>query len=112
MTQHFNEQQSLLHLPPVARTTDPETSKEAAEVVTTSGQRRSQINAAVRLVRRHPGLTGNELAAYGILTERQLSRRLSDAHDAKLIEPGEARKCSVSGARARTWFPVAQKVAA
>ena len=97
-------------LPPAARNSDPETSHEAAEQVTESGTRWTQINALVRLVRRHPGLTGNELARYGILTERQLSRRLSDAHKANLIYPGKKRKCSETGFNARSWYPVAQRV--
>lgn len=110
--------QQVSLLPPNARNTDPETSKEAAQAINDSGKRWTQINAVKRLVGNHPGLTCNELAAYGILTERQLSRRLSDAHAAKLIQPGESRKCSVSGARARTcarartWRIKAQQVAA
>lgn len=90
--------------PPAARNSDPETSQEGAERVTTSGRRKSQTEATYQLITRYPNLTCNELALRGGLSERQLSRRISDAHRKGWIRPNGTRNCSVTGHRARIWL--------
>jgi len=98
MQQEFN-------LPPAARRTDPATSHEAEAKVNRSGRRANQTVVAAKMVTHHPGRTCGELAQIGPLTERQLSRRLSDAERTSLIVAGDPRRCRASGAPARTWWP-------
>lgn len=94
--------------PPASRSTDPVTSHAAEAQVNRNGSRRSQIERVVKLVGLFPGRTCQELAQLAPradvqITERQLSRRLSDAHAENRIIAGQPRKCSISGAHARPW---------
>lgn len=96
-------QQSEPTLPPASRRTDPATSHQSEQEITDSGVRATQTQRVAELVRAYPGRTCNELARLGVLTERQLSKRLSDAHAAELIIAGPPRRCDVSRRPARTW---------
>lgn len=58
-----------------------------------------QQQVAAELVSRYPNHTAGELAVYGVLTERQLSRRLGEAATAKAIERGPSRICEQTGHR-------------
>jgi hypothetical protein len=90
------------NLPPASRRTDPTTSHEAEQSVN-GGARQKQMHVLAALVREHPDQTGNELSAHGILTERQISRRLNDAHTNGLIYVSGRKRCSISGRTARAW---------
>ena len=94
-----------VYFKPARRNTDPAPSHQADAEMTQSGSRANQTYALVQAVRKYPGLTGNELARFCPLTERQISRRLNDAHDKGAIEPMEPRKCGVTGRAAREWWP-------
>jgi hypothetical protein len=92
-----------MHAP--AKNTDPETSHEAAEFITSSGKRTAQQQLTATAVGLHPGLTSLELAKRCRMCRYLLARRLSECEAAKQVRRGPARKCSVSGRRAHTWFP-------
>ena len=94
--------QTELTLSPASRRTDPQTSHEA-EASVNSGARQRQMHKLAELIREHPDLTGNELSLHGVLTERQISRRLNDARENGLIKVSGERPCSISGRSARIW---------
>lgn len=88
----------------LARTTDPETSHEAAEFIVPKVNR-LQTWAAM-CVRERPGLTSAELAReYCPLDPRRIGRRLAECERFGMVRRGEARKCTVSGRNAATWYP-------
>lgn len=109
---------------PAARTTDPETSHEAAEGITKTGVRSEQQIAVVRLVEWYPGGTAGELARWRskiqtIRTEINfaalpadedrcyfaIQRRVSEL-EPQFVRRGEAKVCSVRGTKQTTLWPV------
>lgn len=96
---------------PIARTADPETSHAAADAKTRSGSRKRDADRLVDLIRRYPLRTAMEYAQLMIeggelwLRAYQIaSKRLSDLDRAGRIYHLGARKCRVSGKRAREWM--------
>ena len=97
--------------PRLARNSDPETSHRAAREMETSGQRETDEDFAVRMVRRWPGSTAAELEVIaGQEGDRTVSKRLSGAEKRKRIfsvEPKEDdRVCGQTGRPAKFWYPV------
>lgn len=90
---------------PASRRDDPQTSHDAEAAINANGSRARQQQLVADLVNRYPNHTCCELARYGVLTERQLSRRLPEAVAAGAIEKGVARVCTVTGHRAHTYHP-------
>ena len=92
-----------MHAP--ARTSDPFTSHEAAEHMTTSGKRAAQQALTTTAVAQYPGLTSMELAKRCRMDRYMLARRLSECEEHGQVRRGSARKCAVSGRTALTWWP-------
>lgn len=92
---------------PASRVSDPLTSHDAEAAINANGSRARQQHLVADLVNQYPNHTCCELAVYGLLTERQLSRRLPEAVAAGAIEKGGARVCTVTGHRAHTYHPKA-----
>lgn len=105
---------------PAARSTDPETSHEAAEGVTRSGVRSEQQIAVLRLVEWWPGRTAGELAGeatdaatpwFAALPADEdacyfaIQRRVSEL-EPQFVRRGESRVCSVRGTKQTTLWPV------
>jgi hypothetical protein len=90
---------------PAARATDPATSHEAAEHITATGARAAQQRLAVEAVKQYPGLTSRELGRRTTLCRFLLARRLPECETGKSVKRGQARRCSVSGRMAVTWWP-------
>lgn len=93
---------------PLARQSHPQTSKDAGEAI------RQQLAAlhewTVACVTESPGLTQAELAAKYCPTDpRKIGRRLSECVKLGLLRVGEARKCSLTGRAAMTWWTVEAK---
>ena len=90
---------------PLARTSDPQTSKLAADKLVKSGKQARQVDLVADAVARYPGLTYTELANKPgvILNLSQLSKRIPDAARMGLIESKKTRLCSVTGNDAATW---------
>jgi len=94
---------------PIARRSDPETSKEAAREITQSGRREGQLLVVLTLVRKYPRKTSAELAAkadlQGIPFDRYvLARRLPELEKAGLVTKLNSRKCSIGGREAHEWI--------
>lgn len=93
-----------------ARGSDPVTSWQAAEHITSSGKAAQQRAIAVSAVHKHPGRTSFELSRVCELDRYQLGRRLVEC--AELVK-GDARECTISGRQAVTWYVAgAEQVAA
>lgn len=90
----------------LARTTDPDTSHEAATHMTVSGKRALQMGIAVVAVTARPGLTSLELAKASKQCRFMLARRLPEAEEQNKVYRGPVRQCRESGRRAATWYPV------
>jgi hypothetical protein len=87
----------------LARTTDPDTSHQAAERTVASGRRDDHVTRVVAAIRSHPGRTSAELAQITGLERHEAARRTADAEHAGRVRKGPARKCRVSGRAAITW---------
>lgn len=97
--------QNDIDFTPAARTTDPETSWDAAETINRS---EGVIDAMNRVIN-SPDLTAAEhvqaAADMGmkVCKATGISKRISDAERAGLIMSAGVRRCTQSGRKARTW---------
>jgi hypothetical protein len=96
---------------PAARNTDPHTSHEAAEAITTSGERERQQKRVCLAVRLWPGRTSAEIAALMNEHRQMPARRLPELETAGWVRRGEARKCTYAGRNAITWWPLPESTA-
>lgn len=86
----------------LARATDPQTSKDAAEAI--RGELAELHRWTVECVTKSPGLTQAELAEIYCATDpRRIGRRLSELVKLGLLRVGETRKCTRTGRAAQTW---------
>lgn len=109
-------QQSALDFagPPArARSTDAETSHEAAERENRSGRASRQRARVFAMVEATPGLTSAELAARHVEDRSMVARRLPELRESGLLAEnrhtrgaeGMARTCTVKRTTALTWWP-------
>lgn len=98
----------MMHAP--ARNTDPQTSHEAAEFITSSGKRAAQQQLTATAVAQYPGLTSMELAKRCRMDRYMLARRMSECEEAGQVRRGPARQCAVSRRQATTWFPASMPI--
>lgn len=100
-----NIQQGLIAEVPAARTTDPETSHEAADLVTRTGKRATHQLLVLDCVRRMPGMTYHHIAVQTGLERHEAMRRLGDLKGSAppLVRHGEPR--IVNGRPCVTWWP-------
>jgi hypothetical protein len=92
--------------PPIARATDPSTSHEAAEELTSSGERQRMMAVTLDGLRLHPGLTAKELEERLGFSDGAVRKRLNDLRHAGHATNGLDRVCSLTGKKAQTWFSV------
>ena len=88
---------------PLARRTDPETSKAAAAAIIPAlgAIQRKALDA----VREAPRLTVRELARrFGLEDPREIGRRLGELEKLGAVIRGKPRKCSVTGRAAAVWI--------
>ena len=90
---------------PAARSTDPDTSHEAAEVHTASGKRAQQQAMTAAAVRAFPGCTMQELSEKTGIDRYLLGRRISECETAGLVRRATKRTCEVTGRTAEPWWP-------
>jgi predicted transcriptional regulator len=102
-----------------SRSSDPDSSKEAAELMEASGLRAQQTRAAYRGVVERPGSTAGEIADRLGIDAVAINRRLSDLRNAGIVEnemsdeinpkTGERkpklRRCLIRKKRSLTWWP-------
>jgi hypothetical protein len=91
---------------PLARNTDPATSKEAAASLAGSTQLGQAQLDALCLVRAYPGRTANELArAAGHGDPRKVNRRLIELKRVDLIEVRGSSVDAITHKRGLRWWP-------
>ncbi len=89
---------------PLARTSDPATSKAAAKVLTRSGQRdSSKAKVLAQLRQAGTALTSAELASRSGIPHPTVHKRLPDLRRDGLVGNGPARKCGITGRQSLTW---------
>jgi len=101
----------LLSDSPIARSTDPRTSHEAAASL---GKRADQQRYVLDCVKRTPFRTSAELARDATFSKPQefqhyrylFARRLPELRDAGYLMNGRVRPCTVTGKSALTWVEV------
>lgn len=96
----------------LARTSDPQTSHDAAASIVPHLPRLQR--QALEAVAMTPGRTSTELARlHGVHDPRVYNRRLTELARLGLVVRGAARRCSVTGRSAATWvMPPAERGAA
>jgi hypothetical protein len=91
----------LFNAPPVARTSDPDTSHEAEDALASRGHQVWQVVHAAYLYRDMAGVTQDEAADRTGLTTHEAGRRLSDAvamgylEDTGLRRPGQSGRAQM-----------------
>lgn len=93
---------------PLFRRTDPDTSREAAELVKPKISRHEKIILGVikTMYYRHLSqLTCGEITQYCDLSYEQVHKRMKGMVRKGLIVPSNKRICTVNGTRMRTWNP-------
>ena len=92
----------------LSRTTDPETSREAARQMIESGALNAQSQFVYSVLADNQGLTSRELADIGggdVHQQRaRFSRRLPDLVKRGVATQGEARICKACKRTCVTWF--------
>lgn len=106
--QAATQQLDLLSAAPVARKTDPDTSKQAGAEITASGKRAHQQHHVLNMVKRNPGRTAQELAAIDTdpnFDRYVYGRRLPELADRMppLVSRAAKRNCTVTGKTVTTW---------
>lgn len=90
---------------PIARTSDPVTSHDAAAQVTDGGERQRMMRVAADGLLLWPGLTAKELEAKLGYSDGAIRKRLNDLRLKGEAHTGPARKCTLTGKLAMTWHP-------
>ena len=93
--------------PPIARTTDPDTSYEAAEILNESGVRTTLMEQCLEFVQRFPGHTAGEIGDRTGLGHDRVWRRLSDLKNLGRVIQGPAKQWH--GRAQVTWLPVEEQ---
>lgn len=93
---------------PIARSTDPSTSHEAADLVTASGRRNRDAAHILAVVQAEPGLTYREIhqrIRSQIAEPATIAKRLADLERTGAVAKGPRRTCRVGGNPCATWEP-------
>lgn len=101
----FRKAGAVSRTKPLARNTDPSTSHEAAAYMKRGKRLPEQRDCVARIVEMHPGHTASELSQFCYLDRYQIQRRLSELTGSR-VRKGDARRCSMTGRSAVTWYAV------
>jgi len=93
--------------PPIARTTDPDTSYEAAEIITDTGVRMTLMQTCLEFVQQFPGHTAGEIGDRTGLGHDRVWRRLSDLKNLGRVIQGPAKQWH--GRAQVTWLPAEEQ---
>ena len=102
--QEATDREQRLEIKTRYRTNDPDTSRDAAESLVTSGRLNAQCERVLRLLKAHNGCTSAELAHQTDTDRSMIARRLPDLEKRGLVYKGETRKCEINGTNAKPWF--------
>lgn len=88
------------------RKVDPETSRMAAEGITSDGTATALRRLVTYAVFSNPGLTSRELAESGAeISHENFHKRLPELARIGKVHRGKVRKCRVTNRIATTWYP-------
>ena len=90
---------------PAARNTDPRTSHMAAEAMTKSGKRQSNIEKCFKAVLDNPGSSSAKIAKVTGLDRHEAARRLADLKGLR-VKQGAPEYCDVCKRECVTWWAV------
>jgi hypothetical protein len=93
----------------LSRTTDPQTSRDAAALMEATGTATAHRATCLAEVKRLPGQTAAEIAQALGMERHEPSRRLPELRQRGLVRNGISRICMVQGHRSMTWWPVEAK---
>lgn len=89
-----------------ARSNDPESSQDAAQHMTDSGEVSRQARECLAFLQRHPGKTTAELGDLHDTYDRYVfARRMADLAKHGLARKGKKRVCKI-GRPAQPWWPI------
>lgn len=91
---------------PLSRSTDPETSRAAANGA--RGKAESDREKLLAAVRAKPGRTSAEIAVEAGLDRHAAARRLPELETSGEVVKGPVKVCSARGTKAVSWLPVSQ----
>ncbi len=90
----------------LARSSDPETSKMAAEEFANSKTAHALRSHVIDTVKANPGLTSRELATQtDEVSYENFHKRLPEVERTRDIHRGVSRRCRVTNRTAATWYP-------
>lgn len=89
---------------PLARSSDPVTSKLAARELVKTGELGRQHRLVLEALKKRPGMTSDELAANAQINRYTCARRLPELAASGLARRGARRVSTLSGRSAVTWF--------
>jgi len=95
---------------PLSHRTDPDTSREAAERLRTSGKLTGQRKAVLEALHECDGSTHGELGAFMGVHWLTPARRLPELARVGLARRGEPRVCRVKGSKCTSWWVADQGV--
>ena len=88
------------------RSSDPDTSREAAEHITKNGDVSKARLEVLEVLKLNPGTTSRELALCDSEVQHEsFHNRLPELERLGAAHRGEPRKCRVTGRRVTTWYP-------
>lgn len=97
---------SLLSNSPIARQSDPITSKLSARELAKTGARARQQRAILVALKHYTNCTSAELARHIGMERHVTARRLPELEHARLVSRGPQRKCEVTGRLSLTWSAI------
>lgn len=89
---------------PLFRSSDPETSKQAARKMQSTSTAQRHRAEAYLIIKNNPGIIGEKLDELGGVTDRRYSKRVGELKAVRLIESGKPRKNS-KGNNCETLWP-------
>lgn len=92
--------------PAASRSSDPDTSRQAAAELAASGVQGKQAQAVLDAVRKWTGRTSAELAQLAGLDRYAVARRLPELERADVVRKCPPRKCAIQHRAATTWAAV------
>jgi hypothetical protein len=96
---------------PLCRSTDPSTSRMAAEEMVGSGKIGRHEQIILNGVRNYPGWTSAELTGVVLLRHDQIHKRMRGLVRKGLISEGPPRVCRKHGRMMVTWMAIAPRTA-
>lgn len=89
----------------LCRSTDPETSREAAAIMLEPGKQSFMLQVALKVLRENPGSTARELDCFAGFADGSIRKRLRELERRGLAYTEGTRRCRFTGRKVQTWWP-------